>query len=70
MKAVAIVVQLAVAAGLVLFGRWGARNAAVLAPASMPVDERQRRERATRRGAVACQVAGVAFAAMNLVLFF
>jgi hypothetical protein len=36
----------------------------------MPVDERQRRERATRRGAVACQVAGVAFAAMNLVLFF
>ncbi|MCU1679980.1 MAG: hypothetical protein JWQ81_719 [Amycolatopsis sp.] len=70
MRVAAIVVQLGVAAGLVLFGRWGRRNAAALAPASLPPAERERRERTTTRGAVACQVAGAAFAAINLALFF
>jgi hypothetical protein len=69
-KALAVVLQLAGAAGLIAFGRWGLRNAAALAPSGLPPDERHRRERSAWRGAVACQVAGVTLAAMNLVLFF
>jgi hypothetical protein len=70
MRAAAVVVQLLIGAALVLFGRWAARHVSVFVPAGLPAEDRARRARVTARGAVACQLAGVTFAAMNLLLFF
>jgi hypothetical protein len=70
MRVAAIVVQLLFGVALVLFGRWAARHAGAFVPAGLPAEDRVRRTRVTTRGAIACQIAGAAFAAMNLVLFF
>ncbi len=50
------VVQLVLASGLFLLGRWGWRGADRLVPAALPESERASRTATYRRGAVACQV--------------
>lgn len=70
MKIAAIALQTLIGLGLVLFGRWAAHNSTTFAPPGLPAEERARRKRVATRGAIACQLAGVTFAAMNLTLFF
>ncbi|WP_131770138.1 hypothetical protein [Candidatus Protofrankia californiensis] len=67
---IAIVVQLGLGAAVFMIGRWGHSNAEALVPARLPDDNRGRRVRAARRGAIACQVAGVILALTNLILLF
>ncbi|MDN5747983.1 MAG: hypothetical protein L0H64_05640 [Pseudonocardia sp.] len=43
----------------VLVGVWGRRYAASLLPPTLPAEDRRRRAVVYRRGALACQVAGV-----------
>lgn len=50
-----------VAAVLAPLGWWGFRNAETLAPVDLPEDERDRRERILRRGAVTAQAVAVLF---------
>jgi len=51
----------AVAMVLAPLGRWGYRNAAALAPAALPEQERVRRHQVLRRGAVVAQAVAVLF---------
>lgn len=51
----------AVAAVLAPLGRWGYRNAADLLPDALPDEERDRRGRVLRRGAVVAQAVAVLF---------
>ncbi|WP_245773965.1 hypothetical protein [Pseudonocardia ammonioxydans] len=45
----------------VVIGVWGRRNAGHLVPASLPTQDRAKRERTLRRGAWACQIVGTLF---------
>lgn len=59
-----VLIHLLVAAGLVGFGHSSRRHIDKYVPASLPEDERRRRERVLVRGSWACQVVGVVFALM------
>ncbi|KLL11253.1 MULTISPECIES: hypothetical protein [Protofrankia] len=67
---ISVIVQ--VGLGLIVFavGWWGRHNAEVLVPVRPFDDNRERRVRVARRGAVACQVVGVLLALTNLLLLF
>lgn len=62
-----IIVSVFLGGMVVLIGVWGGRNAARLAPPTLPPGERDKRTRAMRRGAWACQVIGVLFAVAGVV---
>lgn len=53
---------LAVAAVLVLLGRWGRRNASSLVPGSLSAPDRRHREAVLRRGGLACHGAALLLA--------
>lgn len=60
--AVSLILQLTLAVGLFLLGRWGRLRGDILVPRSLPDEHRARRLNALRRGGAACQVLGVVFA--------
>jgi hypothetical protein len=49
------------ALGLMLLGRWGARNAEILVPTSLDEHERERKKRVLARGSLGCQCLAVLF---------
>ncbi len=59
-----VLIHLMVGAGLVGFGRTSRRHIDRYVPATLPDDERRRRERVLVRGSWACEVVGVVFALM------
>lgn len=58
--------MLALAVALVLLGRWGRRHADRLVPAGLSADERARRARVLRRGAVVSYVVAAVFVAFSI----
>jgi hypothetical protein len=60
--AISLVLQLALAAALFVLGRWGRLHGESLVPRSLPGEHRTSRLNGLRRGGLACQVLGVAFA--------
>lgn len=57
-----VIIQLTLAAALILVGAWGRANGHVLVPSSLPDEFQESRVRAIRRGALVCQILGVLFA--------
>jgi hypothetical protein len=56
------------AAALLTIGRWGRRRAGERRPRHVTPGEWARRASVMRRGAIACQVAGAAFAVAAVVI--
>ena len=52
---------------VLLVGVWGRRNAASLLPATLTIEDRRRKVGVYRRGALACQVAGVLLISVGVV---
>jgi hypothetical protein len=65
--AVNLVGSLLLGAAVFLVGVWGRRNAVSLLPPSLPERDRERKVVVYRRGATACQVAGVLLAGVGVV---
>lgn len=59
MSVMIVVAQFAVAAGLIAAARWGRGVSAESFPAALPVEERDRKAAACRRGATACAICAV-----------
>lgn len=64
--AVLALLQLVVAAGLLVVGRWGAGASERLAPIQLDPQERAARAVTYRRGALTCRVLGVVVALAGL----
>lgn len=62
-----LVGSLLLGAMVFLVGWWGRRHVAALVPPTLPPDEREKRERTLRRGALTCQAVGVLFAVVGAV---
>lgn len=54
-------------AAVILVGVWGRRNAASLLPATLSTEDRRRKLVVYRRGALACQIAGVLLISVGVV---
>lgn len=62
-----VLLVLMLAATLAALGRWGRVNGAVLLPAFLADDERERRLAVVRRGGAACYVGAIAMSAVAVL---
>jgi hypothetical protein len=60
-------VCLAVSLAMILFGRWGQKNAANLLPEKVVTERRDKKLRQLRRGGITWQIVGVLFAVFAIV---
>ncbi len=67
---IGFLVSSVVAAGLIVFGRWGLRNAEGLVPATASDHRRMKDERSIRRGARSCLAFGGMFIIFGLVVAY
>jgi hypothetical protein len=64
---VVLVVCLVFSVLMILFGRWGQKNAGTLLPANMVKENRTKKQQQVRRGGITWQIVGVIFAIISIV---
>lgn len=67
---IGVVVSSAVAAGLIIFGRWGLHNVETLVASNAPDHRRAKDERSIRRGARSCVIFGGMLVIFALVVAY